>query len=800
MGRMKNLLPVGLLISLGLLFFGKITFMSEAFFRGDLIIYFYPMKLFYAEGLKEFNLPLWLPYNQCGFPLLAVGNLGFLYPINLLLFFSLPTVIGINLTYIIHYILAGIFTYFYAKVIGLPRISAIVSGIIFMFSGFLLAHLQHIDILTTAIWLPLILIFIEKILQGNKTPVYVLLAGIFIGMQILAGHQQITLYSLLCISLYFFFGVLCRHPHKILTSLVIFILIMFIGFGIGAVQLIPTYELLSLSDRGGGINLKYANSHNFSPLHFITFILPYFLGDLTTYYGEWNFEEGYAYIGIFTLILLLFGIFLKPRNRYIYFFSFLLIFSGLLMLGSNTPVYTMLWHLPIFNTMRAPARFAYFLTFSSAIIAGFGVSYLINLNYPKKVISNLLFVSLILLLIYGGIISLLGIERLLPQEFFLDKGANMGNTCFNNRLLPKGFFNLDRIKNIQQDVYVLFAFLCLSITLLILWTKQKLGLASFKFLIVTLIAIDLFLFGLRALPPTIKMAKLPSIFMPQTAKFLLQDEDIYRTMSVYPGIVAIRSKDKNPNITWIKLLAPEFNAWVNISSIGMHLGLFCVQHWQEVINLFRAGTPLSIKEDEVIHLIIKNSPLLNLFNVKYILFTLDINDDRFRTVFEDNGVKIIENKEVLPRAFVVHNFKVIKAREKMFKELASKEFNPGQYVLLEENPPLDINSNSTVPSTTKIIDYRNEEVVIQCSMKDNGFLVLTDTYYPGWQVYIDNKKDKIYRAYHTFRAVYLEKGNHLVKFRYEPLSFKIGLWISLLTFCGIIIFLLYRGGILHKNT
>ncbi|MDI6781521.1 MAG: YfhO family protein [bacterium] len=300
---------------------------------------------------------------------------------------------------------------------------------------------------------------------------------------------------------------------------------------------------------------------------------------------------------------------------------------------------------------------------------------------------------------------------------------------------------------------------------------------------------DLFLFGLRALPPTVKMAKLPSIFMPQTAKFLLQDKDIYRAMSVYPGIVSIRYKDKDPNITLIKLLTPEFNAWVNISNIEMHLGLFCVRHWEEVIKLLRAGTPLSIKEDEVVPLIIKNSQILNLFNVKYILFTLDINDSRFRTIFEDNGVKIIENKEVLPRAFVVHNVKVIKEKQKVLKELISKGFNPGQYVILEEDPQVKINSKPAASSTTKIIDYGNEEVAVHCSMKDNGFLILTDTYYPGWQVYVDNKKGKIYRAYHTFRAVYLEKGDHMVKFKYEPLSFKIGMWIGLLTLCGMAIFL-----------
>lgn len=768
---MKNLLPIGLLIGLVVIFFWKIITMSEFFFDGDLTYLHYPSVLFYSENIKDFHLPLWLPYIQCGFPVFAGIYNAFLYPINLLLFFSLPVAIACNLNYVIHFILAGVFTYFYAKVIGLPRFPALISGIIFMFSGFMVARLTHVGLIQSAIWLPLLLIFMEKILIEPKNYFYCVLAGIFIGIQILAGHPQITVYSLLCISLYFFFGVLAKQRHKFLNFSGIFILIMLLGLGISAIQIIPFYELLSLSDHGKGVDINYANVCNYPVKNFINFILPYFWKE---HIIESAYLEVYGYVGIFTLFLLLFGI--LQRNRYIYFFSFLLILSTIMMVGSVTPLYTMLWHLPVFNAMRAPARFLYLLTFSVSIIAGFGISNLIKFNYNKKVVSNVLSGAFLLILICGGIISLIGIDKLLPQEF-----------------------PLARLNSIQQDVYLLFAFLCFSIILLILWTKQKLGAISFKFLVLSLIIIDLFLSGMRAFPHTVRISKFPAILIPQTAKFLWQDKDIYRVMSVYPGGVLISYKDKSPETALIKLLSPNYNIAAHIPHMNLVLGLVCLSSWNEVLEILRKGTPVWIKQDEVEPLIIKNGQLLNLFNVKYILFTMDIDDNRFPTVFEDNGVKIIENKQILPRAFVVHNFKVIKEKEKVLEELGGKEFNPVQYVILEEDPQVNINSNSTTPSTAKIINYGNEEIIIHCSMKDNGFLILTDNYYPGWQVYIDNKKGEIYRAYHTFRGVYLEKGTHLVKFRYEPLSFKIGLCISLLTLLGIAIFFLYRRW-LHKNT
>ncbi|MEW6607562.1 MAG: YfhO family protein [bacterium] len=758
--------------------------MNWIFFQGDIMCIFYPIKLFYSEGLKGFNFPLWLPDIQCGFPVFAVGNQGFMYPLNLILFFFFPAYIAFNLNYVIHFILAGVFTYFFATTIGLPKTSALISSLIFMFSGFSIAHLEHMDILNSIIWLPLLLIFMERIIKvAEKRYFYVILAGIFIGIQVLSGHQQMTFYSLLCLSLYFLWGVFSEHPKKILNFLLMFILMLIISFGLSAVQILPTHELLSISNRGGGISLKFANIGSFPPQNFITFILPYFMGDRDVYWGKWFFTEGCIYIGILPLLLLLFTIFSK-KNRYTYFFSLLLIFSGILMVGSSTPLFTMLWHLPIFNSIRAPARFGDLLIFSISILSGFGFSYLISQGINKKIYLKILWIFLTLVLAGIVLLNIIGLEALLPRDF-PDK----------------------RIKYIQEDVFFFSIFIILSLLILILWFKQRIGLLTFKFLTIFLILIDLFIFGVKGMPQLVKTSNLSSILIPQTSRFLIQKEDnVYRIMSVYPGKVKIVSKEKYPVDTFRKLLAINFNIYSHIQEINMILGLIYVKYWQEVINLFRQNTPECISQEEVIPLIIKNIQLLNLLNVKYILFTLDIEDERFSTVFEDNGIKIIENKQVLPRAFVVDEVKVIKRKEDVLKELSSKEFNPKKYVILEERPKTNHQPPATryqIPATShqppEIIKYKNEEVVIQCSMKDKGFLVLSDLYYPGWQVYVDGKKEKIYRAYHLVRAVYLDKGNHIVKFKYESLSFKIGLCITIFTILGLIIYLWYRMNKLKKN-
>ena len=67
-----------------------------------------------------------------------------------------------------------------------------------------------------------------------------------------------------------------------------------------------------------------------------------------------------------------------------------------------------------------------------------------------------------------------------------------------------------------------------------------------------------------------------------------------------------------------------------------------------------------------------------------------------------------------------------------------------------------------------------------------GILVLADSFYPGWNAYVNGRQEKIYRANLFFRAVRLSAGTHTVQFRYEPRSFAIGSAVSIITLLFIV--------------
>ena len=76
------------------------------------------------------------------------------------------------------------------------------------------------------------------------------------------------------------------------------------------------------------------------------------------------------------------------------------------------------------------------------------------------------------------------------------------------------------------------------------------------------------------------------------------------------------------------------------------------------------------------------------------------------------------------------------------------------------------------------------EVIVRAESDAAGFLVLSDNYYSGWKASIDGRETKIYRANYTFRAVWVSKGDHTVRFFYEPASFR---WGKRITTAAIIV-------------
>jgi O-antigen/teichoic acid export membrane protein len=209
-----------------------------------------------------------------------------------------------------------------------------------------------------------------------------------------------------------------------------------------------------------------------------------------------------------------------------------------------------------------------------------------------------------------------------------------------------------------------------------------------------------------------------------------------------------------------------------------------------------------------------DSALLDLAGVRFVLTTVDIDNANYQLVYDDE-IRVYENMDVLPRAFVVNEAVTIQGAARAgwsddFK-LALRSLNPGEKVVLDgetNKHGRDLRPTDAVsllpaePSGINIIRYTPNEIVLRVVADRSGWLVLADTYFPGWRAYASpqpvGSKDigettgdteaqspeteiTIHRANGTFRAVQLQPGIWQIRFKYSPRSFQLGLYLSFLS-------------------
>jgi hypothetical protein len=140
----------------------------------------------------------------------------------------------------------------------------------------------------------------------------------------------------------------------------------------------------------------------------------------------------------------------------------------------------------------------------------------------------------------------------------------------------------------------------------------------------------------------------------------------------------------------------------------------------------------------------------------------------------------------LGRVWIVFQDRVV-APEDTLEILTNPTFEPSTAVLLETEYPMRAHSHLTA-GRAQILSLRDapNRVTIRASLEAPGYLVLADTWYPGWNVTVDGEQAELLRANHAFRAVKLDGGTHVVEMSYRPLATILGCWISLGTLAALI--------------
>ncbi len=158
-------------------------------------------------------------------------------------------------------------------------------------------------------------------------------------------------------------------------------------------------------------------------------------------------------------------------------------------------------------------------------------------------------------------------------------------------------------------------------------------------------------------------------------------------------------------------------------------------------------------------------------------------EGRYRQV-HSGDVKIYENLAVQPRAYLVHQAEIVADETAAIAAIQMPQFNPTQkFIRLPRNaesPALISLGQPSPQDRATITRYQPERVELATSLATPGWLVLTDTHYPGWQASIDGQPAEILRANLMFRAVELPAGEHTVVFEFVPRSLQVGTLITLL--------------------
>lgn len=341
----------------------------------------FPFHAWSAEWFKRTgSLPLWNPDIFGGLPFVAAGSGDIFYPTWLLRFIVPVTTAG-NLSFFVHYVLAGLFTYLLLRRLHVSWTGAVIGGLAYELSGLIASYPSpgHDGKLFASTMLPLMLLALVLALRDRRWQGYPLLAA---GTALtLLGHFQLAYYSLIVAGLFALYltieeGGTTGAGERVLR-LGLALGAVLVGFGVAAIQILPFFEYIPFSPRAQGYH-GFEGSTSFAiPWdHVPEFFLKNFVGSTLqgTYWGSNPLKLHSEYLGLPVVALAALGATMRERRRQIVWIGGIGFLFLLISLGAATPFYRVWWTLmPLVKKTRAPGMAFYVVALVTAVFAGLGV-------------------------------------------------------------------------------------------------------------------------------------------------------------------------------------------------------------------------------------------------------------------------------------------------------------------------------------------------------------------------------------------------------------------------------------------
>jgi uncharacterized membrane protein YfhO len=322
------------------------------FGRSDAWDFSFATKYLLGQSLHEGAFPLWTRLLGGGFPLIGEGQIGAFFLPNLILFRLLPPVAAYNATLLLALFLAAMGMYLLLRRLTCTRLASAAGATALALSGILIPQLTHHTLIQGISLLPLILVATDMLIE-RFSPRRIAFFAFLVSQQILAGFPQAVFITVL-------FAASWAAWKKRLLRLVVPCVL---ALGLGAIQLLPSFEFLRQSTVRMGFSAGDATYFSFPPAHLLTFFWPFLLGNprLGTYppFAQFDgslFWENTGYFGGPAFLLAVLGVVWSLKTRRLRFFVAAAGGGLLLAMGKHSPFYILFSFFP-FSLFRVPSRF-----------------------------------------------------------------------------------------------------------------------------------------------------------------------------------------------------------------------------------------------------------------------------------------------------------------------------------------------------------------------------------------------------------------------------------------------------------
>ena len=346
----------------------------------------YAFREFAASWLRSgHGFPQWNPYLLGGLPYIAAMHGDIFYP-TFLLRMAMSTDRAMTWEFVIHIVLAGLFTYQFLRAWNVSFYAALIGGLAYMLSGPIAAYASpgHDGKLFVSALLPLALLLVTRGLRDGKLWAWGAMA-VTVGLATLSPHPQLLQYFLLtsgAFALYVAFadtGARRLERNVALRRLGLALGAVVLGLAIGTVQFLPLYRYEPWSPRGGGRGYEFATSFSMPIEELINTIVPQFSGILDLYWGRNGIHFHSEYAGATVLLLATAAIGAGNRLSFRRFWGGALAVSALWALGGSTPFYRLIYAIvPGTHYFRAPSTMMFVSMFSVAVFAALGAERILS--------------------------------------------------------------------------------------------------------------------------------------------------------------------------------------------------------------------------------------------------------------------------------------------------------------------------------------------------------------------------------------------------------------------------------------